>query len=73
MRVSGAAGSLLPSAIELVLANALLLVNGISLVFDAIDSRRWLKGATQRTRKCGEIHWTANITQFAPPLIVDTH
>ncbi len=44
LRVSGAVGSLPPSMIELALAITLLLVNGISLVFDAIDSWRWLRG-----------------------------
>ena len=44
LRVCGAAGSLPPSAVELALAIALLLVNGISLVFDTIDSWRWLRG-----------------------------
>ncbi len=44
LRVAGAAGSLPPSTAELTLALALLIVNGISLVFDAIDSWRWLRG-----------------------------
>ncbi len=44
LRVSGAAGSLPASATELALAIVLLLVNGISLVFDAIDSWRWWRG-----------------------------
>lgn len=44
LRVCAAVGSLPPSTVELALAIALLLVNGISLVFDAIDSWRWLKG-----------------------------
>ena len=44
LRIAGAAGSLPPSAVELALAIVLLLVNGISLVFDALDSWRWLRG-----------------------------
>ncbi len=44
LRVSGAVGSLPPATTELALALVLLLVNGISLVFDTIDSWRWWRG-----------------------------
>ncbi len=44
LRLSGAAGNLPPSTAEMALAIALLLVNGISLAFDALDSWRWLRG-----------------------------
>ncbi len=44
LRISGAAGSLTLTTVELALAIVLLLVNGISLVFDAIDSWRWWRG-----------------------------
>lgn len=44
LRVAGAVGNLPPSTTELALAFALLIVNGISLAFDAIDSWRWLRG-----------------------------
>lgn len=44
LRLAGAAGGLPPSPAETVLVILLLLVNGISLVFDALDSWRWLQG-----------------------------
>ena len=44
LRVSGAVGSLPLSTTELALALVLLLINGISLIFDAIDSWRWCRG-----------------------------
>lgn len=44
LRIAGAVGNLPPSTTELALAFVLLIVNGISLVFDAIDSWRWLRG-----------------------------
>ncbi len=44
LRVSGAVGNLPPATTELALAIVLLLINGMSLVFDAIDSWRWLRG-----------------------------
>lgn len=44
LRLSGAAGSLLPSTAEMALAIVLLSINGISLAFDALDSWRWLRG-----------------------------
>lgn len=56
LRVFGLAGNQPPSTTELALAIVLLLINGISLVFDVIDSWRWLRGqrdvpgAATRTR-----------------------
>ena len=44
LRVLGMAGAEPPSRAELVLAVVLLVVNGMSLVFDVLDSWRWLKG-----------------------------
>ena len=44
LHLSGAAGSLPSSPAETALAIVLLLVNGVSLVFDALDSWRWLQG-----------------------------
>jgi hypothetical protein len=44
LRVFGAAGSLPLSTAEMALAIVLLIVNGISLAFDTIDSWRWLQG-----------------------------
>lgn len=44
LRLAGAAGGVPPSLAETTLAILLLLVNGISLVFDALDSWRWLQG-----------------------------
>lgn len=44
LRIFGAAGSLPPSTTEMTLAIVLLIVNGISLLFDTIDSWRWLRG-----------------------------
>ncbi|MDE2155174.1 MAG: hypothetical protein KGJ32_04660 [Xanthomonadaceae bacterium] len=44
LRVAGKVGAAPPSRAEAVLAVLLLVVNGISLVFDVLDSWRWLKG-----------------------------
>lgn len=44
LRLAGAAGGLPPTTAELALAVALLVVNGISLGFDTLDSWRWLRG-----------------------------
>ncbi len=44
LRLSGMVGGPPPTTAETALIGVLLLINGISLVFDAIDSWRWLKG-----------------------------
>lgn len=43
-RLSGVIGALPPTGAEIALATLLLAVNGVSLVFDALDSWRWLRG-----------------------------
>lgn len=47
LRLCGAAGAVPRSGSESLLIVLLLGVNGISLVFDAIDSWRWLRGERQ--------------------------
>lgn len=44
LRLTGAAGSAPLDQAELVLALMLLVVNGISLAFDALDSLKWWRG-----------------------------
>lgn len=43
MRLSGAVGALPAGQAEIALAVVLLIVNGVSLVFDMLDSWRWLR------------------------------
>ncbi len=44
LRLSGVFGAVSPTKAEIVLAVLLLVVNGVSLVFDMLDSWRWLRG-----------------------------
>lgn len=44
LRLSGAFGAVPPTGAEIALAILLLIVNGVSLVFDLLDSWRWLRG-----------------------------
>jgi hypothetical protein len=50
LRVAGHAGPATLATPELVLAWVLLIVNGISIVFDVLDSWRWLKGERETPR-----------------------
>ena len=44
LRLSGEVGGPPPATAEIALIGVLLVINGISLVFDLLDSWRWLKG-----------------------------
>jgi hypothetical protein len=50
LRVTGHAGPATLATPELVLAWVLLIVNGISIVFDVLDSWRWLRGERETPR-----------------------
>lgn len=53
LRLSGALGAVLPTEAEIALAILLLIVNGVSLVFDMLDSWRWLRGERDLPRHVG--------------------
>lgn len=44
LRLAGQVGSLPLSAVEQVFAVILAIVNGVSLIFNVMDSWRWLRG-----------------------------
>jgi len=50
LRALGMAGSGSPAGAEMTLIVVLLIINGISLVFDALDSWRWIRGERETPR-----------------------
>ncbi len=50
LRALSMAGNGAPEPAEMALIVVLLIINGISLVFDALDSWRWLKGERETPR-----------------------